>query len=186
MQPLAVKKTPSALKWLAEKRARIAHQLEQAQRIAEEHAKRIESLELDLESLDRSIRLYDSNIDPGVIGPVNGWKGRYGNRGGLRETVLELLQERSPHWVPTEAIEVRVSTKFSISLPTPQARKRWYTNSLLRALRRLRDDELVEDTSDPEGRGSDARKWRLVDRANGTLSDLMRSAAAAGEGAFPT
>ena len=51
MQPLAVKKTPSALKWLAEKRARIAHQLEQAQRIAEEHAKRIESLELDLESL---------------------------------------------------------------------------------------------------------------------------------------
>lgn len=176
-----MKHTPAALKWLAEKRARIAHQLDQARRIASEHAKRIESLELDLESLDRSIRLYDSNIDPSVIEPVNGWKGRYGKRGGLQETVLELLQERSPHWVPTEAIEVRVSSKFNISLPTSQARKRWYKNSLLGVLRRLRDDELVEHTSDPEGRGSDARRWRLVDRANGTLADLMRSAAAAGE-----
>lgn len=33
MQPLTMKKTPSALKWLAEKLARIANQLEQARRV---------------------------------------------------------------------------------------------------------------------------------------------------------
>lgn len=59
-----MKKTPSALKWLAEKRARTAHDLKQTVRIATEVARRLAGLNLDLPALARSVRIYDARIDP--------------------------------------------------------------------------------------------------------------------------
>lgn len=107
-----MKQTPSALKWLAERRARVAHELEQARRIASEHAKRAESLALGQESLDRLIRLYDRSIDPECIESIHGWRGRYGKRGGVRRQArgLEPLV-----WVrewPTEHVVMRLSEVF--------------------------------------------------------------------------
>lgn len=48
MQPLAMKNTPSALKWLAEKRARLANDLEQTRKIAIELTQKADALESDL------------------------------------------------------------------------------------------------------------------------------------------
>lgn len=58
-----MKQTPSALKWLAERRARVAHDVEQTRRIAAELAHRAQQLEGDLAALDHSIRLYDRRVD---------------------------------------------------------------------------------------------------------------------------
>jgi hypothetical protein len=63
---------------MAEKRARVAHNLEQTARLAAQMARRTEELRVDLAALDRSIRLLDAAIDPTRIGEVAGWKGRYG------------------------------------------------------------------------------------------------------------
>lgn len=105
-------KTPSALKWLAEKRARVAHDLDQTARLAADLAKRSTELRIDLAALDRSIQLYDPDIDPAVIGTVAGWKGRYGARGALRETVEAVLQELAPEWVATDNVEMLVCARL--------------------------------------------------------------------------
>lgn len=52
-----IKQTPSALKWLAEKRARLANDLEQTRKIASELTQKADALQSDLAALDRSLRL---------------------------------------------------------------------------------------------------------------------------------
>jgi hypothetical protein len=119
-------KTPSALKWLAEKRARVAHDLTQTARLADDLARRSEELRVDLAALDHSIRLYDANIDPASIGTVAGWKGRYGSRGAMRETIEAVLQELAPEWVSTDNLEMLVCARLGLTFETPLQRKRWY------------------------------------------------------------
>ena len=49
----SLKKTPSALKWLAEQRGRLAYDLQQAQRIALDVNTRLATLQVDLAAVDR-------------------------------------------------------------------------------------------------------------------------------------
>lgn len=175
MEPLRMKQTPSALKWLAERRARVSHELEQARRIASEHAKRAESLALDLESLDRSIRLYDRSIDPECIESIHGWRGRYGKRGGLRQSVLDILRERSPDWVLSGDIEALVCAKFGLSFPSPRERKQWYAGGFRATLKKLVEDGLVDRANDPLIHTGSATMWRLKTGQEGSLADLSAS-----------
>lgn len=78
-----MKKTPSALKWLAEKRARVAFVLEFNQRLIKSFEEKGDKPKTDLAALDPSITLYDSKIDPTKIDPVNSWAaGRLGGWAG--------------------------------------------------------------------------------------------------------
>lgn len=106
MKSPLVKKTPSALKWLAEKRARATHDVEHLQRLAEDVQRRLEVVRLDLAALDRAIRLYDENIDPTQIEAVHGWKGKYGSRGSLKGAILGVLEAHAQEWVSTDVIEL--------------------------------------------------------------------------------
>ena len=67
-------KTPSALKWLAEKRARLANDAAQTSKMAQELTARAQRLHSQLCALDETIRLYDEAIDPTAISAVNGWQ----------------------------------------------------------------------------------------------------------------
>ena len=167
-------KTPSALKWLAEKRARVAHDLDQTARLAADLAKRSAELRIDLAALDRSIQLYDPDIDPAVIGTVAGWKGRYGARGALRETVEGVLQELAPEWVATDNVEMLVCARLGLTFESATERKRWYDNSLTKLLRKLAAEGLVERFHDPNVVTAEVGRWRWKREAKASLA-LLRA-----------
>lgn len=169
-----VKKTPSALKWLAEKRARAAHDVEHLQRLSTEVQRRLEVVRLDLAALDRAIHLYDANIDPAKIAAVQGWKGKYGTRGALKDAILRALAANGGDWVSTDVLELAVTGDLGLSFDLPALRKRWYDNTFTKQLRRLASQGIVDrlhDTS-PLGRSCDTGHWRLARAQEPTLADL--------------
>ncbi|MDT7517945.1 hypothetical protein RAE19_04195 [Rhodoferax sp. TBRC 17660] len=91
-----MKKTPSALKWLAESRGRIAHKhsanasvillleakvttLSSELRIAElmlSNAKENQlKLDSELKALDQTVQIFDERLDPTKIESIRGWQG---------------------------------------------------------------------------------------------------------------
>jgi hypothetical protein len=174
-----MKQTPSALKWLAEKRARLANDLEQTRKIALELTQKAQELEQDLAALDRSLRMYDARIDPNSIAPVNGWKGNYGKRGALRDAVAEVLKACAPEGMSTSNISLLICAKFGLDFPTAAARKHWYTGSFRGTLKRLEDAGLVEHELLPDPDGSTVARWRWKGDGALTLAALERSASEA-------
>lgn len=170
-----MKKVPSALKWLAEKRGRVAYELQQTAAIAEQVQAKLESLKLDLTSLDRVIQVYDSAIEPTSIEPVGAWKGRYGPRGALRESLIRFLQAYSPEWVHTDNIETLVSMDLGLVFATSGERKRWYDNSFRRCLKKLVEDGLVERRHDSLDHGSEVGAWRWRQERTATLAEIREA-----------
>jgi hypothetical protein len=156
-----MKQTPSALKWLAEKRARVAFDLEFNQRLVASFEEKAAKLKADLAALDRSITLYDSKIDPTKIGPVNGWKGNYGARGALKAAVLSIIEAESPNWVATDTIELLVCAKFGITFECAIVRQNWYKGGFRGALKALATAELIEREHDPLVKTGHVGHWRL-------------------------
>jgi hypothetical protein len=156
-----MKNTPSALKWLAEKRGRLAHDLTQTRKIAEELVARVAALETDLAAVDRAITLFDARIDPERIEPVNAHT-RYGKRGALKDCILGVLKAHAPEWVATENIEMLVRLELGLAFETPAVRKRWYDNSFAKQLRVFAEQGLVERLHDPMDLSVEMGRWRWV------------------------
>lgn len=156
-----MKPTPSALKWLAEKRARLAFDLQFNLNLIAELQAKASALQEDLAAIDRSIKLYDERVDPSTIEPVNGWRGNYGKRGALKEAVLEILVANAPNWVATDAIEAHVRAKFGLVFETPIVRKHWYNGSFRGALKALTAAGKLERLQDPEAPTHETGHWRV-------------------------
>lgn len=171
-----MKNTPSALKWLAEKRARIAFDLQTKKQIIERLEKQVADLEVDLAALDRSITIYDSRIDPQGIEPINGWKGTYGKRGALKDAVGAFIREVAPHVISTSDLEVKVCLEFGIAFATQEERSRWRKGGFFSALKILNKEGLIErDDSHFEKTGQFGHwRWRGHDHS---LKALERTVA---------
>ena len=139
-----MKNTPSALKWLAEKRARVAFDLQLKQQILKDLEDQIAELQTDLASLDRSITIFDKRIDPNRIEPVNGWKGSYGKRGALKEAISGFIQAASPNPISTRDLETLVCLKFGIAFITPKERWQWREGGFRSAIQLLVKDGRIE------------------------------------------
>ena len=141
-----VKKVPSALKWLAEKRARVAghlqankgtyellcghvdaldRELQAAVALKAKTGENVQKLTEALAALDRTVVIYDESIQPEGIGIINGWQGRYGKRGALREYLLEVLALRSPDHVTSPELAFLAINEFGLVFSHPDDRKRW-------------------------------------------------------------
>jgi hypothetical protein len=164
--------TPSALKWLVEKRARVAHDLEQTSRLAMEFARRVGDLQLDLAALDRAVTIYDPKLDAACIQPVDGRQGRYGKRGTLREAIETMLQELAPEWVATDNLEALVTGRLGISFASAAERKRWYDNTFARQLRNLVGEGRVERFHDASVVTTEVGRWRWTVETSKGLSEL--------------
>ena len=138
-----MKKTPSALKWLAEKRARVAGALLSAKQLAEcltddlaelhkrtattevllqLASRRKEELAKELSALDQVVVIYDEKLKPELIQPINGWEGHYGTRGALRGFLVATLKNRWPEFVSTLELEVLTVSHFSLVFETRRKR----------------------------------------------------------------
>ncbi|MDQ3059248.1 MAG: hypothetical protein M3R45_06930 [Pseudomonadota bacterium] len=188
-----MKKVPSALKWLAEKRARVAGQLETsksthelicshvmalAQELTSAESMRatsqahIQKLTDALGALDQTVQIYDQNIVPEDIGVIHGWQGRYGKRGALREYLAEVLKSRAPEFVSTPELAFHAMNEFDLQFAHWAARKKWYTNSLRGALKVLEVDGHLERSPDLLRLSNDARSWRWKQDKALTLAEL--------------
>jgi len=188
-----VKKVPSALKWLAEKRARVAGHLQANKGTLELLCGHVDVLERELRAavalkakteenvqkltealaaLDSTVVIYDESIQPADIGIINGWQGRYGKRGALREYLLEVLAQRSPDHVSSPELAFLAINEFGLVFAHPDDRKRWYQNSLKNALKDSEKLGKVERSADLLNLGNDARGWRLKRETQPTLAGL--------------
>ena len=169
-----MKNTLSALKWLAEKRARLAHDVAQTERIAAEVTRRLENLRLDLAGVDRSIQVYDPAINPESIAPIQAHV-RHGKRGSLRQTMIEALQNNSPAWSSTDTIELLVVASLGLTFELAAERKRWYDNVFRKQLKRLVSEGLVERLQDPLEPTTEVGRWRWKQLERATLAELAAS-----------
>lgn len=180
-----MKKTPSALKWLAEKRARVAGQLARQQHILERVREDAAELELalsklgtmraaaeakraqyceELAALDKTVTIYDETLNPGNIAPIHAWKGRYGRRGALRGYLLSVLKDRAPDFVTTTELALLTMNEFSLTFGHSGLRYLWCKYSLRGSLKALVLQGLIE-RQDPligPGQGVGSWRWRQV------------------------
>jgi hypothetical protein len=194
-----MRKTPSYLKGLAETRARADGEVLRLQRLLDDlapavaEARRMLSLQEDIlaehavattkrDACDTLIRGFDSRLDPAQIAPIRAFKGKYGKRGALRETLVEILRDASPAEVSTTEVLLRVIAYLKLAFATPAEKQRWSCNSLLSALKGLVEEGLVERLHEPATGQNSVGRWQWKAAPSGTLATLSTAAESAGLG----
>ena len=175
MEDLEMLKTPSTLKWLAEKRARVAGKLEPQERLLQQVESKVVKLRDDLAALDHALFLFDSSVDATGIEDISAWAGNYGTRGSLMDYLAFEVETSSPAPVSTRELTLRVVERFALVFDTPELRARWKRNSLLRALNKLAAAgklEVVPGTSPPQ-----MNAWRWTQPKSLTLAELRAASA---------
>ena len=188
-----MKNTPSALKWLAEKRARVAGEMQSASQVAErlreDVANARESLQIaerlleaasqkearaaaELASLDQVVVMYDQGVDPSLIEPINGWAGTYGKRGALRQFLIKTLEAISPNFVSTKELEYLTISHLSLVFEHPSLQLDWYKGSFRSTLKVLAAQGLIERKHCKEQRTWAVGYWRWKREQPKTLAEL--------------
>ena len=183
MKASEMKKTPSALKWLAEKRARMAGELQCAEQVSLQLSEdladlgqriaalkpllsaansRVARLRHEVAALDQVVVLYDSGINPTDIAPINAWAGNYGKRGALTIFLKKIIQERAPAYVRTNELEIATITHFSLVFEHKTIRKHWYDGSFRSRLKSLAERGFIERGPDncPGSHAMGSWRWK--------------------------
>lgn len=173
MNRTEMRSTPSALKWLAEKRARTLSDYLMLEKLRQDIQEKFERVRVDLDALDRTLKIFDPQLDPSKIGPIKATKGLYGKHGGLKDAILQAIDSQAPDWVSTSYIETFVVLKLQLPFDVPSLQKRWRSNSLRPQLRRLLAAEVLERSEDEdEHDGMTVAHWRRATLKVQTLQDL--------------
>lgn len=112
-------RTPSSLKWLVDKRARLAGHIVQIKRKADAARQRAADLESsaqatlrDLEAIDRILGLHDICVPPEVIRPVRMTSdGPLLQRGHVSRNVLACLRDAAGDWRSTTEVLLFVGSQ---------------------------------------------------------------------------
>ena len=194
-----MRKTPSYLKGLAENRARISGEISRLQQLLDEidphlaKAQRLQAIhaatvarlvaaQAERDACDLLIRKFDGRLNPEEIAPIRAFKGRYGKRGQLRDTVIELLRHAAPAEVSTLDLRVLVIAELQLDFPTAEALAKWSSNSLVNTLKDLVEEGVVERLHDLVARPGTVGRWRLKECGPGGLDKLGAAAEASGVG----
>jgi hypothetical protein len=146
-------RTPAHLKWLLNERAAVAGALRSlAVREAELQgllgaiARQREIRERELAALTHALAYFERKCAARPLGtaPVRAHQGRYGERGGLGEFLLGMLQASAPQALDTVTLTERIVERFGVAFATARERERFIANSVRPALRRLQAKGLVE------------------------------------------
>jgi hypothetical protein len=169
---------PSSLKWLVSRRARIKGLIEASERELARFSKiqhRLPELKLDLEALDRTIRLHEIPIDPSAIPTVRVYADekirikKWLSHGDLSRFLIRTLTTcesgRMTIRQLSQELLLRVAQKF------PDTEMDQYDEQRVRELIRYRLKSLcnagaVERVKPPEGahNRTNEREWKLSDR----------------------
>ena len=173
-------RVPTYLKGLAERRARFDADVLRLETLQEEIAQALEGARKHRESCDLLIKHYDEALEPNEIAPIQGWKGRYGKRGELKESAAQFIRENFPDEVTTTELAWALQAKFKLDFPTGSVRKRWVHNSLVRALKILVSEGRVERLHDIEKSTGQSGRWRWLQDEPSSLGHLRAQVEAQG------
>lgn len=196
MKASIMKNTPSALKWLAEKRARIAGELQCAEQVSVQLAEdlvelrqqiatresllsaainKVARIRNEVAALDQVVVLYDSGINPSNITPINAWKGKYGQRGALTNFLKKIIQERAPGYVITKELEIATIVHFGLVFDHETTHRSWYAGSFRSTLKALADTGVIERGPDNFFGSHMMGKWRWKQERPKTLAELRET-----------
>lgn len=156
-----MRKTPSYLKGLAETRARAAADVLRYQQVINEIGVSLAKAQAEVDACDTLIKKFDDRLDPTLVQPINHWKGRYGKRGALRQTIIALLQKMAPASVTTTEIGWHVQLTFDIGFNHWRERRLWMANSIGNCLKKLVKEGAVEPCHDRDHSGEVGR-WKAI------------------------
>lgn len=163
-----MRKTPSYLKGLAETRARAAADVIRYQQVLDEVMTSLTKAQAERDACDTLIRKFDERLDPNLVQPVFHWQKRYGKHGALRQTIIKLLKERTPHPVTTTEIGWQLQLKFDIGFAHWKERENWLANSVRNCLKKLVAEGLAEACHDRTNKGEVGR-WRWITEAASSI-----------------
>jgi hypothetical protein len=153
-------RTPSGLKWVANELAAIAGELERIDEQMTGLAARRARLEDQRASLNQVSALMGAPELQAIM-PAVRVHTAYGGRGFLVDWVRGVLQAMAPRPLDTRALVLLAEEQFGLELPTQEARDQYRKNSLGRALRKLRAEDLVERLHDSESTsGPGLWRWK--------------------------
>jgi hypothetical protein len=150
---------PSALKWLMETRARLAGDAERLRELLKALADEEAKVQKKLAEVDAVLKQFDGTLAPEVIPALRGWKGRYGKRGALRETVLSVLREAYPNALTSFEVATHVTFRLSLDFKCRSEAEHWQDSKLRKVLQQAVAVGEVEALPS-ERRGTN--RWRLI------------------------
>lgn len=155
-----MRKTPSYLKGLAETHGRALADVERLERLQKEVAERLAQAREELNASGILIKKFDARLDPSRIPPVHHWQGRYGKRGALAGAIERILQEAAPDEVLTTEIVIKLQLEFGLDFTTEKECRTWVKNSVLRRLKVLVENGMVERLHDSKSHTELVGRWR--------------------------
>lgn len=132
-----------------------------------------------LDACDQFIRKLKNGLDPNRIEPIDGWQGRYGQRGALGQAVQKIVEDAYPFEVTTEQVAIAIQQRYSLTFNTPAERCKWKRVSIRGRLAYLYRTGLIERIHDPNAHAKKPGRWRAVP-ANLKGNELMALATKAG------
>jgi hypothetical protein len=147
------------VKWLANELAAVAGELE----LVDEALRRLQARKERLLGVHAALSDVAGLLTvpelPAVVPAVRA-HGRYGERGGLRAFLRELLQTAYPSALDTLALTEAAVQHFGLTFPNAEARSRYRDQSVATAMRRLHERGEVERLHDFRVTPNSVGAWR--------------------------
>ena len=176
-----MQKTPSYLKGLAETRARADAEALRLRKVIAEVAERLAQAEKTRDSCDCLIRKFDARLDPSLIEPIQAWKGRYGARGALQNSIERQVREAYPGELTTSEIGWGLQIEFNIDFAHPNEKYHWQHNTVGRALNIfVKRGSIARLPNLPDEPTSAVGRWRWIPDDGLSLDHLREQTVAAG------
>lgn len=191
-----MKRVPTKLKQLAERRARIAgefdackknngelqaevaeltRRLRIAESCVEPAIKNLARLTKAMATIDASIVMLNNDVNPGAIQPIYAWKGKYGKRGSLRKYICFELENRYPSYFQTSELAELAIAEFSLTFTSQKERSRFQNKSIGEILRLFTNMGVLERGEDVIFRSQSCGTWRWKKHVPQTLKELAAS-----------
>jgi hypothetical protein len=159
-------KIPSYLKGLVETRARADAYATRLERLAAELQAALATARRDRESCDNLIRACNDKLDPALIVPIAGRRGRYGRHGAFTAAMLSFIESAYPSEVTSAEVAWHLILHFQLDFATSIERKRWKKGSVLNKLQKLTNEGVIERSEqEDELFGITPGRWRWVSRS---------------------
>ena len=188
------KKVSAKIKQLAEKRARILGRLIPIEEIETDLIKQVEELSSQLIEINRKLELQRKQklplgvqlqqcddelvalnpaLDPSKIKAIKASKGRYGNQGTLKATVLDVIEAASPNYITTPEIMNAVMSKLQLVFDSNIDQFKWKDSSLKTSISQLSlSGKIEQGPKRPSAVTSPTNTWRIKTEASIRLIDL--------------
>lgn len=117
-------RTPSSLKWLVDKRARLVSEIDrrekEAKLIALEMEKSCDALRRDLAAIDRALSLHEIAVDPESIQPIKSQRRIRGlPHSHLTKNIMKCLRLANGAWCSTLEIAIFVASAANLNMDSP-------------------------------------------------------------------